>query len=62
MEEEVDDQLAAEAARRGVSKASLIRDLVRAGFTSPGVDPVDQVIGQGDGEPVDNIDEAVYGG
>lgn len=59
--EDLDDALAAEAARRAVSKAALIRELVGEAFSGASRDPVDDVIGTGDGEPVDDIDEALYG-
>ncbi|GIU91153.1 MAG: antitoxin VapB20 [Acidimicrobiia bacterium] len=61
LEEDVDDALAAEAARRGISKAALIRELVRQAFPGPSRDPVEAVIGAGDGEPVDDIDRVLYG-
>lgn len=61
IEEDVDDALAAEAARRGVSKAALVRRLVRQGFSRPGRDPIDDVIGTGGGAAVDDIDAALYG-
>ena len=60
-DEGTDDELAAEAARRGVSKAALVRDLVRQGFHREAQDPIDSVIGLGDGEPVEDIDAAIYG-
>ncbi|HEX7323057.1 MAG TPA: CopG family transcriptional regulator [Mycobacterium sp.] len=59
--EDMDAALAAEAARRGVSKAALVRELVGHSFGRPGRDPIDDVIGIGDGAPVDDIDAAVYG-
>lgn len=58
----MDDDLASEAARRGISKAALVRDLVRQGFRQSSRDPVDEVIATGDGEPTEDIDAALYGG
>jgi hypothetical protein len=57
----MDSALAAEAARRGISKAALVRELLGRRFDRPGRDPIDDVIGLGDGKPVDEIDAAVYG-
>lgn len=57
----MDDALAAEASRRGVSKAALVRGLVDQSFEQPGRDPIDDVIGVADGAPVNDIDAAVYG-
>ncbi|CAN5850816.1 hypothetical protein BH23ACT8_BH23ACT8_10860 [soil metagenome] len=57
----MDDELAAEARRRGMPKAALIRLLLRDGVAGPcGNDPLDAVIGRGDGHPVDDIDAAIY--
>jgi hypothetical protein len=61
LEEALDDALADEANRRGVPKAALIRELLRQGFPTSCEDPVDTVIGAGDGEPVDDIDAVLYG-
>lgn len=61
LEDEVDEELAHEARRRGLSKAALIREVLRSGFAGPGEDPVDPLVGAGDGESVTDIDEAVYG-
>ncbi len=42
-------------------KAALIRLLLRDGVAGPcGNDPLDAVIGRGDGHPVDDIDAAIY--
>lgn len=64
IDEALDDAVAAAAARKGVSKAALIRtcvaralELERAG----GEDPWEAMIGWLDDEPVADIDEAVYG-
>ena len=61
IEREADEALAAEAARDGVSKASIIRRLV-AQHTGTGNanDPIDELIGSFDSEP-GRIDEVVYG-
>lgn len=61
IEEELDDALAAEAARTGTSKAALIRRFVgeRLGL-SRSRDPLDDLVGIHDEEPGD-IDEIVYG-
>jgi hypothetical protein len=60
----LDDTLEAEAAKRGVSKASLIRDAVAKEYV-PGRpntgDPWMDMLGWIEGEPVDDIDEVVYG-
>ena len=63
LEEEVDDALAAEAVRRGTSKAALIRTAVAYRFGPlPGLDadPISKLVGSVDIEPAD-IDEVVYG-
>ncbi|CAN5661458.1 hypothetical protein BH24ACT14_BH24ACT14_10850 [soil metagenome] len=44
-----------------MSKAAFIRLLIRQGFPQDPEDPVDAVIGTGDGEGVDDIDATVYG-
>lgn len=62
IDESVDDRLVAEAARRGVSKASLIRNALEREYgTHAKPDPIDDLIGVFDGEPSANIDSAVYG-
>ena len=62
IEEELDDALAVEAARRRTSKAALIREFVRErlGSRRPITDPMAALIGDIDAEAGD-IDEVVYG-
>lgn len=61
LDDDVDRDVAAEAAKRGMSKAALIRELVRRGLQRPTADPIEAVIGLGQGEPVDDIDQVLYG-
>jgi hypothetical protein len=62
IEEQLDEQLGSEAARAGVSKASLIREAValRYGDSAPLADPLDGLVGALDIEP-GKIDDVVYG-
>lgn len=62
IEEELDEALAIEAARRRTSKAALIREFVRERLGGPGSarDPMASLIGDIDEEAGD-IDEVVYG-
>ena len=62
IEEELDDALAVEAARRKTSKAALIREFVRErlGGIRPSADPMAGLIGDIDSEAGD-IDEVIYG-
>lgn len=62
LEESMDDRLAAEAARRNMSKAALIR-AVLAETMAPDVaedDPFDELVGSLEVKPAD-IDTVVYG-
>jgi hypothetical protein len=64
IQKSIDDTLETEAARRGVSKASLIRDALAKEFQSAEPEPDDPwmaMLGRFEGEPVDDIDEVVYG-
>lgn len=66
IEEDLDDALAREAAREGVSKAALIRRFVRDRLKPlPPLeqDPIWDLVGIVEGEPDDSqrIDEVVYG-
>jgi len=65
MDEALDERLEAEARRRGVSKAALIRSAVAQdlGPTLPAVDdPWKALVGWLDDDPVEDIDELIYGG
>jgi Ribbon-helix-helix protein, copG family len=61
IEPEADEALAADAAREGVSKASIIRRLIAEHTgTSTGADSIDELVGCLDTEPGD-VDDVVYG-
>lgn len=64
IDEELDEQLSAEAARRGTSKAALIRQAVRQTYgEQPGQeDALDALVGDIDAAAVDDIDAVVYSG
>ena len=64
IDDELDQAAEAEAARRGMSKAALIRESLAARLSvkkagSP--DPWNAMVGWLDDDPVDDIDEIVYG-
>jgi Ribbon-helix-helix protein, copG family len=64
IDEELDAAVAAEAVRRGISKAALIRSCVArelGAAAPPPEDPWDAMIGWLDDDPVDDIDEVLYG-
>jgi hypothetical protein len=63
LDEELDHLLEAEAARLGVSKASLVRDAVAARFETAQTerDPIDELIGAFDGAAGESVDDVVYG-
>ena len=64
VQDELDDQAEAEAARRGISKAALIRSALASALRiSPlaGTEPWQAMTGWLDDEPVDDIDDVVYG-
>ncbi len=63
IDEDLDDALAVEAARRRTSKAALIREFVRERLGRPAAmaqDPMMRLIGDIDDDAGD-IDEVVYG-
>lgn len=62
IEEDLDEALAVEAARRQTSKAALIREYVRDRLGTAGRDrdPILRLIGDIDAEPGD-VDDVVYG-
>ncbi len=64
IDEALDKAVAEEAARRGISKAALIRASIArevgAGASPPG-DPWAAMVGWLDDDPVDDIDEVLYG-
>ena len=65
IEPELDDALARQARREKTSKGALIRRYVRERLKPlPPIeeDPIWGIVGMSAGEPVDDIDEVVYGG
>jgi hypothetical protein len=64
IEEELDEALAHQAAKEGVSKAALIRRYVRRHVKPlPSIqeDPIWGMVGAYDAEPVDDIDDYLHG-
>jgi hypothetical protein len=67
VEDDLDDAAAAEAARRGISKAALIRQCLARAIgrrdegEAGGSSPWEAMIGWLDDEPVVDIDEVIYG-
>ena len=64
LDEPVDEALAREASRRGISKAAVIRGALArelsAGQVPPIEDPWQAMIGWLDSEPVDDLDAIIY--
>jgi AcrR family transcriptional regulator len=63
IDEALDAAVTAEAARRGVPKAALIRECIARGIdvaAPPPEDPWEAMIGWLDDDPVDDADEVVY--
>lgn len=64
IDEELDEAVATQAAREGVSKAALIRKFIARQVrpvAPPSDDPWDAITGWLDDDPVDDIDEVIYG-
>jgi Ribbon-helix-helix protein, copG family len=64
IDETLDAAVKAEAARRGVSKAALIRSCIarEVGAAAPAPDdPWDAMSGWLDDDPVEDIDDVIYG-
>jgi hypothetical protein len=64
IDEELDEAVAAEARRKGVSKAAVIRSLIAREVrpsAPPAGDPWDAITGWLDDDPVDDIDDVIYG-
>lgn len=64
LDADLDERLDHEAARRGTSKAELIRSIVAknlAPLPPLDEDPIVELIGISDAEPVDDIDRYLYG-
>jgi metal-responsive CopG/Arc/MetJ family transcriptional regulator len=61
MDEGLDDALSAAAARSGRSRSELVRAAVRTWLGErDDVDPIDELIGAVDIEPVDDLDSVIY--
>jgi len=63
IEEDVDQELAAEASRQQTSKAALIREYVRDRLGMRRTDPIDSFIGsfEGTADMSTSVDDVVYG-
>jgi Ribbon-helix-helix protein, copG family len=64
IEEELDEAVASRAAREGVSKAALIRSFIAKEVQPappPADDPWSAMTGWLDDDPVDDIDDVIYG-
>ena len=62
IDEDLDDRAEQEARRRRTSKAALIRASLRAELGPRATrDPLDELVGASDAEPVGTIDSVIYG-
>ena len=64
MDDDVDDALTAQAAKRGTTRSALVRDAVRSSLGADlhvAADPIEDLIGWLDVEPDDDIDAVIYG-
>ena len=64
VDDDVDRALSAEATRLGTSRSAVLRDAVRTSlhdYFENEPDPIDALIGSVDIDPVDDIDEVIYG-
>jgi hypothetical protein len=63
IDDELDSRAEREARRRNMSKAALIRQSLIAELgASNSSDPIDELVGVSDAEPVDDLDSVIYGG
>jgi metal-responsive CopG/Arc/MetJ family transcriptional regulator len=61
MDDSLDDALSAAAARSGRSRSELVRVAVRKWLgEADEADPIDELIGSVDIEPVDDLDSVIY--
>jgi Ribbon-helix-helix protein, copG family len=58
---ELDDRLEQEAAARGISKSALVRASVEHELSEPFDNGLWKLVGMFDVEPIENIDEFLYG-
>ena len=64
VDDELYEALAAEAAHLGTSRSAIVRAAVRAflpRYFGRTPDPIDELIGSVDIDPIDDIDEVIYG-
>ena len=64
MTPELDDWLVREAAKRGLSKSAVVRESLQRDFRPlPPLqeDPIWGIVGIDDGDPIEDLDEVIYG-